>query len=76
VIGKGGEGTKRREVALTVLDETDEGPVEAGESGEFLLRYLLGFAFFLENFAKDLFSVLCPWMNRQFPLSEKSVNHN
>ena len=56
----------RREcrIALAVLDETDEGPVEAGEFGEFFLRYLFGFAFFLENFAKDLFFVLCHWMNR------------
>jgi hypothetical protein len=48
-------------VALAVLDETDEGPDETREFGEFFLRYLFGFPFFLENFSKDLFFVLCHW---------------
>ena len=42
--------------SLTSLNETDRGPVETGESGEFFLGYLFGFSFFLDTFAKDLFS--------------------
>lgn len=49
----------RREcgVALTVLDQADEGAVEAGELGEFFLGELPGFSLFLEDFAEDLFFV-------------------
>jgi len=55
------QGKDQCRIALAVLDETDEGPVEAGEFGEFFLRDLFGFSFFLEDFAKDLFFILCHW---------------
>src|SRR5208337_3667082 len=48
-----------RWTSLTRLNETDRSPVETGEFGESFLGYLFGFSFFLDNFAKDLFSFRC-----------------
>lgn len=45
--------------SLAVFNETNECPIETGESGKSFLGYLFGFSFFPDNFAKDLFSFRC-----------------
>jgi len=49
------ENRGERWAPLAGFDQADGGTVEAGELSEFFLGYVLGFAFFLENPAKNLF---------------------